>query len=92
MKMINKETPAGQPPAPGSNQEGAPQGGLSPQALMGLWKTYGPAVISAVSKGRQQPEAPSANSVAESSRSIDTPQQVFSQPDVTQQMPEPTHY
>lgn len=77
MKMINKETPTGQPPAPGSNQEGAPPAGFSPQALMGLWNTYGPAVVSAVSKGRQQqPGAPSTSSVAAA----------------PQQMPEPTHY
>ncbi|KAK0233062.1 TB2/DP1, HVA22 family-domain-containing protein [Armillaria fumosa] len=67
--VINKTPPPGQPPAAAP----PPAAGFSVESAMGLWRTYGPSLLSAIQTGnaRAGPATPVTPSASASSTSTD---------------------
>ncbi|KAK0198288.1 TB2/DP1, HVA22 family-domain-containing protein [Armillaria mellea] len=67
--VINKTPPPGQPPAAAP----PPVAGFSVESAMGLWRTYGPSLLSAIQTGnaRAAPATPVTPSASASSTSAD---------------------
>ncbi|PBL01170.1 hypothetical protein ARMGADRAFT_1007208 [Armillaria gallica] len=67
--VVNKTPPPGQPPAAAP----PPTAGFSVESAMGLWRTYGPSLLSAIQTGnaRAAPATPVTPSASASSTSTD---------------------